>query len=121
MLFIDAEHKQRFSQRYYGSKNRTNEYVAAVYLLTSDENLWLRTLACFFDDEIDFSMAILKDIKAPEYVLYSAAKDLFTESDKLAYSDLFDRRIVTEKTLELLINALRIKRFGFKWCVAAEG
>lgn len=59
-------------------------------------------------------------MKAPEYVLFSAAKDLLTDSDHLAYSDLFDRRLVNEKTLELLINALRIKRFGFKWCVAAE-
>ena len=120
MLFTDPEHEQRFTKCYIDSRTREPAFLAAIYLLTSDKNLWTRARFCLSTDNIDFSKMILNGMRPDGYVIYSAAKDLFTDTNGLAYSDMFDKQIVNGTALELLINALRIKRNGFRKAIRSE-
>ena len=120
MTYASNAHSQRFSERFYVSDTLTPEYIAAIYLLTSYEDLWEIAKVGITTSKIDFSKMDLQGLRAKAYVIYSAAKDIYLNTDSLTFFDMFDRDNMDETTLTLILNALRIKRTGYKDWLTAE-
>ena len=120
MTFTNAGHAQRFSDRFYVSDVLTPEYISAIYLLTSYGDLWQCAKAGVTTTKIDFSKITLQGMRTKTYIIYSAAKDIYLDTDRLTFYDMFDRRNMNETTLMLILNALRIKRTGYKDWLTAE-
>lgn len=102
IFYKDAKHKKRFREaRLTGKKNPS--VAAAIYLLTSDAQLWER-VRCAED----------KPIKAEweRYAVLRAARDIYTSSYQLHKENLLEVNHESNATLQLIFQALLIQRFG---------
>lgn len=115
-LFLDSGHRLRMDElktRQGGRPHRdTHAYIAAMYLLTSNEAIYTRTAGCFSRFGIEFDRANKKEISPHDYTLLSAAKDIYTDSASLTISDLAIPEVVDTVAFSLIINAMLIARYG---------
>ena len=115
-LWLDEAHRQRMEalRAREGSDRRrdTPAYIAAMYLLTSDQDTAKRTANCFYRDGIMFSYATTKGISPHGYTLLGAAKDIYANGDSIALTDLADSEVVDSTAFCLIVNALLIARYG---------
>lgn len=120
-LWLDEAHRQRMEalRAREGSNRRrdTPAYLAAMYLLTSEQETAKRTANCFYRDGIMFSYATTKGISPHGYTLLGAAKDIYANGDSIALTDLADSEVVDSTAFCLIVNALLIARYG---CAALE-
>ena len=112
----DDAHKRRFQIAqaifgYYRSRN-TPAYYAALYLLTSDEELFLRLADCFTRTRIDFRYTCLQGISPELYALYKTAKCLYTQSAEVGVDELADPELFRLSDFRLAVNAMLIVRYG---------
>ena len=111
------EHRQRFEhwQSANGprcAKRIRDQWLAALFLLTSSEKLWARTWSAITWNSIDFSQVTLRDIDPQDYAVYQAAKGLCTGRLKITSAELADEELVNDATLRLIIDAALIARYG---------
>ena len=112
----DEAHFNRFQMAqailgYYRKRN-TNAYHSALFLLTSDEELFKRVLDCFSKRGIDFQLAKLRGINPDNYALYKIAKSLYTESAEVGVDVPADPDLVNVESFHLVVNAMLIYRYG---------
>lgn len=111
------EHRQRFEQWQRSNAPRhprcvRDQWLAALFLLTSSGKLWARTWSAIFWDGVDFSKITLRDIDPQDYAVYQAAKSLYTGKLKITAGELADQELVSDATLRLIIDAVLIARYG---------
>lgn len=116
LFWKDEAHFKRFQRMdanlgYYKRRN-TSEYYAALFLITSDEELVARTLDCFNKRSINFANAKLRDISPERYALYKIAKCLYSDSAEVGVDELLDPDLVSTESFHLVINAMLIYRYG---------
>ena len=115
-MWLDEGHRQRMQAlRARGGSDRrrdTPAYIAAMYLLTSDQDTAKRTANCFYRDGIMFSYATTKGISPHGYTLLGAARDIYANGDGIALNDLADNEVVDSTAFCLIVNALLIARYG---------
>lgn len=116
LFWKDEAHFKRFQLMdailgYYKRRN-TNEYYAALFLLTSDEELVTRTLDCFGKRRINFANVNLRDISPERYALYKIAKCLYSDSAEVGVDELADPDLVSTESFHLVITAMLIYRYG---------
>ena len=115
-FWIDERHRNRMEwfshQLGYNPRRNSPPYYAALYLLTSSEELHRRTSNCFYRKGLAFEFAILKDISLHDYALYAVACDLNTGSVRMTVGDLADRAMVDDSAFRLIINAILIAKYG---------
>ena len=66
----------------YSRRRNTNAYYAALFLLTSDEDLLRRVLDCFSQKSIRFELVKLRDISSKNYALYKVAKSFYIRTQQ---------------------------------------
>ena len=121
----DKIHAQRFDRMqailgYYQERN-TNAYYAALFLLSSDEELLRRVANCFTKKQIDFSKADLRNLSPEQYALYKIAKCLYTDSAEVSIDEIADPELVNTESFHLVINAILIYRYGLSaLCLKSE-
>lgn len=93
-------------------KRDTPKYYAAMYLLTSNRDIFERTQNCFHRTGIDFQKAHLHGISPHNYTLLMAAKDLFCGDKGITQEDMADPEVIDSKAFCLIVNAILIARFG---------
>jgi len=93
-------------------KRDTPKYYAAMYLLTSNRDIFERTQNCFHRTGIDFQKARLRGISPHNYSLLIAAKDLFCGDKGITQEDMADPDVIDSKAFRLIVNAILIARFG---------
>ena len=120
MIYVSEGHSKRFTRLFNVSDNISSEYIAAIYLLTAYDDIWQSAKSGVTAKKIDFKKMDLHGMCPSSYSLYVAAKDLYHDTELLKFSDMFDRRNMSETTLMLILNALRIKRTGYKDWLTAE-
>ena len=102
-----AGHKQRMDAlRVYTGRDKsfyTNEYLAAMYLLTTTKVLYERTHQCFTKHGVEFAMVNKAGLSIDEYTLLGTAKTLYFGTEDLTGQDIAEREIIT---------AVLIVRFG---------
>ena len=96
----------------YNPRRNAPAYYAALYLLTSSEELHRRTSNCFYRKGLAFELAILKGISLHDYALYAVACDLNTGTVRMTVGDLADRSTVDDSAFRLIINAILIAKYG---------
>lgn len=114
-LWANAHHKSRMEEfnnhlGYRKSRN-TSSYYAAMYLLTSNDELHWRTSNCFYTGGIEFCYAVLRGISPHNYSLYYAAKGLCL-SKGVTESELADPEVIDDDAFRLIVNALLIVKYG---------
>ena len=87
---------------------------AVIYLLTSETALWGKVKKHFKDGYIDVLSLHPKAPSKNAYALLSCAKDLENDSCYLLLSDLVDIELISDKTFDTIITAMKIYRYGFK-------
>lgn len=113
MEFRGIIHRTRFLEVYHKCK-KTPELVSAVYILTSDEELWSRTQECLSPDSIDFSKTRIRGISTAAYTLYMAARDLYKGSDMLSIYAMTDSVAVPPRVVSIIDSALLIRRSDYE-------
>ena len=115
-LWNGPKHKERMDALIaalgYRRKRDTPQFFAAMYLLTSDKDLYERSYPCFQKSGIRFKEMRLQDISTPNYVLYVAAKSIYAGEGTITLEDLADPEIVDAYTFRLIIHACLIARYG---------
>ena len=114
-LWANAHHKSRMeefdSRLGYKKRRNTSSYYAAMYLLTSNDELHWRTSNCFYTGGIEFCYAVLRGISPHNYSLYYAAKGLCL-SKGVTESELADPEVIDDDAFRLIVNALLIVKYG---------
>lgn len=112
----DEAHFRRFQTAQavlgYSKRRNTNAYYAALFLLTSDEELFRRVLDCFSTKAIHFERAKLRDMGTRNYALYKVAKSLYTDSAEVGVDEIADPELVDTESFHLVINGMLIYRYG---------
>lgn len=112
----NEEHFRRFERLQailgYYKRRDTDAYYAALFLISSDEELVVRMVDCFSKKGINFSKAGLRDISPERYALYKIAKCLYTDSVEIGVDELADPDLVNTESFHLVINAMLIYRYG---------
>jgi len=115
-MFLNAEHQQRMEYlkiRMGYSRRRDNPaYFAAMYLLTANADIYSRSANCFCRHGIEFDYAVLKEVSPHSYTLFSAARDIYTDSSGVMLSDLSNVEVTDTLAFSLIANALLIARYG---------
>ena len=115
-FWYNESHRERFAMAqavfgWYKSRN-TPEYYAALFLLTSNRELFERTADCVTRSRIDFRYAYLRGISPDNYALFKIAKSLYLDSAEVGVDELADPELVSLEPFRLVINAMLIKRCG---------
>ena len=96
----------------YRRRRDTNAYYAAMYLLTSNDDIYRRTANCFCKDGIEFGYAVLKNTSPHNYALFMAARDLCDKTEAVTMADLAEPEVIDPEALRLVVNATLIARYG---------
>lgn len=115
-LFLTPAHERRMErikvEQGYRRKRNTPVYYAAMYLLTANEDLCRRAENCFYKRGIRFDHADLLGIPPHDFTLFSAARDIYTDSSGTMVSDLANTEVVDTLAFSLIVNALLVARYG---------
>lgn len=115
-MWRDGGHERRMESVHYFSgfdpRYGTNAYYAAVYLLTSDIDLYRRTVNCYTPTGICFDCTHRGGISIQNYDLLGAAKTIYYGDPDLTLDDLANYEIIDTETFRLIANALLIVRYG---------
>jgi len=117
LKFHTEEHRNRFLSLF--KRRRTNplrsepEYVAAIYLLSADPELWEKVSEHITDENIDFRNIRLSGLSTNQYAIYKTAKDIFNGNIKLKIYDIKAMVYLSEETINLLLTARKVKECGY--------
>lgn len=115
-LYLSDDHRQRMEdlRRRLGQRRGRDApaYFAAMYLLTANGSLYYHTANCFCRYSIEFDYATLRGMTLQDYTLFSAARDIYTDTPGMALADLASVVVVDAVVFSLIVNALLIARYG---------
>lgn len=116
MYYLGKAHQYKFERAVKKNPHKCpKEYLAVMYLLCADHDLWLNTLGVMNDKTIKFSAYKHQDLTVEQYALFRAAQDIYTGSTYINLQDLGDRYSISEKIFEAILVALRIARRGYSY------
>ena len=115
-IWNGTEHKKRMAAlRLFTGRGKdfyTNEYLAAMYLLTATETLYERTRLCFSKYGLDFALVDNKGLSIDEYTLLGTAKTLYFGTEDLTGEDIAEPEVISAEALPFIVNAVLVVRFG---------
>lgn len=115
-FFLDEAHWNRMERAKakigYRRKLLTPAFYAAVYLLTSNAEIFHRALNCFCLGSLQLDYATVRGISPHDYTLLSAAKDIYSDHSGVMLADLANRELIDPLAFSLIVNALLIARYG---------
>ena len=91
----------------------TNEFLAAVYLLSADKELWFRAKKAIDGKNIIFDQIDKKELSCYSYTLYRLAQDFYEGMQHIGLHDIGDTYLISDKTCALIINAINVCREGY--------
>ena len=106
-LFLTPAHERRMERI-----KAEQGYRRKRDLLASNEDLCRRTANCFCKHGIEFGYADLRGIPPHDFTLFSAARDIYTDSCGTMVSDLANAEVVDTLAFSLIVNALLVARYG---------
>ena len=116
IMYYDSNHAGRLAvyALFLARHRRDNRALAAMYLLTATETLRQCAIPRIFDLwGIDIrSWSAVRTLSEQEYVLFQAAKGIWLGQRTITIPELCDRKLVEDKTLELILNAALIAHYG---------
>ena len=111
--FRDEAHLKRMTAMTAAATMReSNPYAAAVFLLSADPILWMKSRQAIRSGSIDFNKASARGVGLDGYTLLQTAKDLYLGGSRLTTEELCDRQIVGDELFRLIVSAFVIRRYG---------
>jgi len=115
MHYINDEHKKIFEFKICRNPYKfTNEYIAAVYLLSSEKSLWNVSKGFVKLNDISFDFRA-NGITEVGYLLYKFARIMYESLSFENIYEFYDERIMPNEYFEVIITALRICRHGLPY------
>ena len=120
MFFCGMDHKSRYAnlkKEEVLHSNTSASFAAALYLLTASSFLWHEIKPAIYGGRIDFKSFELGKLANGDwqnYTLYKMAREIYSGNTEIAFSELFDRKVVGDKSFRLIVNAFLICRYGLK-------
>ena len=113
-LWADETHRQRFV---YVTSQCDDQlvspaYFAAVYLITSNTDIYERAFRCFLRSGLYFKNFRIQGISTDNYTLFAYAKMLYSGQKKLPADELADSEIVSAEAFRFAVNASMIAKHG---------
>lgn len=116
MNFKEKRHKMSFI-KYLKEKDikYSNRYLATIYLLTADEQLWKRAQDGIENGKLDFKKIKLKGINIRGYAFCKVAMDIYNGNTcHMDVKDLANKNVISNNVYRVIEQALQICRFGMK-------
>lgn len=116
MYYKNKTHQRIFEEQVNGNPCKCpNEYLAALYLLTADRELWNAAKRVIGRKEIDFPTIRPKEFTTNGYTVFIVAKDIYDGETHITIKDICDRYLVPDKLFELFVTAIHICRLGYTY------
>jgi hypothetical protein len=113
MIFQSNRHKQIFEAGRLNLHRPSNQALAALYLLTTDHTLWIRTKRHIASSgKVELESVRLGDISTDGYALWKAVKELQTGERQISLCELSDGAVISDRVFRLIVQAVAIARFG---------
>ena len=116
VIFRNMKHRKDFYCLLSGSRASViyeySNYGAAVFLLSADEKLWELVQGSVLDTGIYFNRIKLGSVSMEQYILFHAAKDIYSGSRHIRLAELTDRELISDEMLRLIVNAFVIEKCG---------
>ena len=95
MIFQNSNHQRIFETEKLNLYKPNNRSLAALYLLTADHPLWIKTKR-YIDrgGKVDLKSVHLGDISTDGYALWKAVKELQTGERQISLCELSDSNII---------------------------
>lgn len=115
-FYRDAAHKGRFLKELNGpcakKMRESGKFLAAVFLLSSDEWLWDQVRDSVTDAGIFYDNMLLKGASVDQYILFHAAKEIYTGVPFVSMEEMADSTIVSDELLALIVSAYLLRVVG---------
>ena len=112
MIFRGSDHQRLFVQEMKRHPDATDQFTAALYLLTADNELWRQTQDRVSTRDIDLTGLKVHGLTEQSYVFYCAAKDMLNGSNIVNVQDIADRTVIPAKAFMVLFAAITIRGYG---------
>ncbi len=116
MFYKGIEHKKKLLNVLNYLKcpvcSMKSEFLAALFILTSDNKLWNKAKYAVTINGIDFKSIDVKGINSDEYTLFKASQDILEGTRHLDLNDLGDNKVIGDNIFELIKTALYVRRYG---------
>lgn len=109
--FESINHKLLFSGFIDEENIEDVEYLAALYLLTSNEGLWAKVRDVVFPETIRFER-VKRTLKNDEYTLFKVARDIMEGTGYCSICDFTDADLLSDSVVLLICKAISICRYG---------
>lgn len=116
MYYRNETHKRIYEEQITRNPCKcSNEYLSAIYLLTSNKKLWDETKYKICKKEIDFRKIRPDNFSVTSYTLFSIAEDIYSGTAHIVLNDVGDKYVISEQIFDLIITAIYICRKGYKF------
>ena len=114
MTFKNDTHKVIFKTYLVASPLRyPKDFLAAVFLLSAEKELWRRTKKAIKKKKICFEEIEKAGLSAYAFALYHIAHDIYNGTHYVILKDLGDEYLISDKTFDMAVSALEIARNGY--------
>ena len=115
-LFISPKHRYRFQTvcriQNEAIENRSSAYLATIFLLTADDNLWCAAKDHIYRDSFDFKKMHLHGINTDGYAIYQMAKTIHCAKEYIKLNEISDKHLIGEQAFKGIINSILIAKYG---------
>ena len=113
MIFKGTEHKRIFTREITRYKERSIpcNFLAALFLLTANKNLWRRASRKINQFNIDWKFIDIRNVGVQEYALHKLAKDIYLDAGGVTVTNLYEDGF-SDQTIKLIYSAIDIRRHG---------
>lgn len=115
-LFLSPKHRSRFKTvcriQNEAIENRSPSYLATLFLLTADDNLWCAAKDHIYLDSFDFKKMHLSGINTDGYAIYQMAKTIQLAKEYIKLNEISDKHLIGEQAFKGIINSILIAKYG---------
>lgn len=116
--FTSKRHYDRFniflSSMTLSPAHCSRNYVAAVFLLSSNSTLWAKTKTYISRTSINFDKIKLGSVSTAIYTLFKAAKEVYTDRAEITVSEFCDSLLINDRTISNIFAAMLIENHGYR-------
>ena len=117
MYYIGKAHQYRFLRAVSENPHKCpKEYLAVLYLLSADHDLWLDTQGMRKEKAINFTMGKYLELTADQYTLYKAAQDIYAGTSYINLQDLGDYYAIPERIASAILESLIDQEEKYAYC-----
>ena len=114
--FTSKQHYDRFTgflkSMTLSPAHCSRNYVAAVFLLSSNSTLWEKSKPHINRNAVDFDKIKLGSVTTTIYTIFKAAKEVYTDRAEISVSEFCDCLLINDRTISNIFTAMLIENHG---------